>query len=156
SALLDLMGRALGVPVAKLLGDGQQRHSVEVLGYLFFVGDAAKTDLDYRRAPTACSDEWEHVRNRETLDPARIVAQARAAAGRFGFRTFKLKGGVLEGPAECDCIRALSESFPGAGLTIDPNGCWSLDDAIQRLTPLRPILTYAEDPCGAEGGRNGR
>ena len=40
SAFLDLMGQALGVPVAKLLGDGQQRDSVEVLGYLFFVGDA--------------------------------------------------------------------------------------------------------------------
>jgi glucarate dehydratase len=63
---------------------------------------------------------------------------------------------VLEGPAECECIRALAEAFPGAGMTIDPNGCWSLADAIKWLMPLRPILTYAEDPCGAEGGRGGR
>ncbi len=155
SAFLDLMGQALGVPVTKLLGDGQKRDSVEVLGYLFFVGDARKTDLDYRTT-TASHDEWERVRHRETLDAAGIVAQARAAADRFGFRTFKLKGGVLDGPAECECIRALAEAFPGAGLTLDPNGCWSLADAVEWLTSLRPILTYAEDPCGAEGGRGGR
>jgi glucarate dehydratase len=45
SALLDLLGQHLGVPVAALLGEGQQRSAVEMLGYLFFVGD--------RRAP-AC------------------------------------------------------------------------------------------------------
>jgi altronate dehydratase len=37
--LLDLLGQHLGVPVAALLGEGQQRDAVEMLGYLFFVGD---------------------------------------------------------------------------------------------------------------------
>ncbi len=32
AALLDLLGQHLGVPVAALLGDGQQREMVEVLG----------------------------------------------------------------------------------------------------------------------------
>src|ERR1700759_5303390 len=46
-ALLDLPGQHLNLPVAALLGEGQQRSSVEVLGYLFFVGDRRKTNLPY-------------------------------------------------------------------------------------------------------------
>src|SRR5690606_11593246 len=61
SALLDLHGQQFGVPVAELLGDGQQRDVVPVLGYLFFVGDADRTELAYRRSDTGRS--WEQVRN---------------------------------------------------------------------------------------------
>ena len=39
SALLDLSGQEQGVPVAELLGDGQQRTHVPMLGYLFYVAD---------------------------------------------------------------------------------------------------------------------
>ena len=40
SAFLDLLGQYLEVPVAALLGgDGQQRDSVRMLGYLFYIGD---------------------------------------------------------------------------------------------------------------------
>ena len=53
SALLDLLGQFLGVPVAALLGEGRQRASIPVLGYLFFVGDRRKTDLPYLSDPTA-------------------------------------------------------------------------------------------------------
>jgi len=165
AALLDLMGQALGVPVAKLLGDGQQRDRVEVLGYLFFVGDHRRTKLDYHVGESLRDShprlgetrlcEWERVRTQEALDAEAIVRQAQAAQERFGFRMFKLKGGVLAGPAECECIRALAGAFPEAGVTIDPNGCWSLSDAVEWLTPLKPRLVYAEDPCGAEGGRSG-
>ena len=165
AASLDLMGQALGVPVAKLLGDGQQRDRVEVLGYLFFVGDHRRTTLDYcvgesrqdsesRLGETRLHD-WERIRTQPALDAEAIVEQARAAKERFGFRTFKLKGGVLDGPVECECLRALAEAFPEAGVTIDPNGCWSLHDAVEWLSPLKSVLTYAEDPCGAEGGRSG-
>ncbi len=166
AAFFDLMGQALGVPVAKLLGEGQQRDCVDVLGYLFFVGDHRKTKLDYQVGEslqdshpsfgeTRLRGEWHRVRTEEALDPAGIVRQARAAQERFGFTMFKLKGGVLDGPSECDCIHALAETFPEAGVTIDPNGCWSLLNAIEWLTPLKPVLTYAEDPCGADGGRSG-
>src|SRR5207248_1109673 len=51
SAFLDLLGRFLGVPVAALLGEGQQRDEVEMLGYLFFVGDKSKTGLPYASEP---------------------------------------------------------------------------------------------------------
>src|SRR4051812_168077 len=47
AALLDLLGQHLVKPVADLLGEGQQRDSVEVLGYLFYVGDHRKTTLPY-------------------------------------------------------------------------------------------------------------
>ena len=154
AAFLDVMGQALGVPVAKLLGDGQQREYVDVLGYLFFVGDHGKTKLEYRVA-AAPRDEWERVRTQEALDAESIVGQARAAIARFGFRMFKLKGGVLDGPAECECVSALAEAFPDAGVTIDPNGCWQLRDAVEWLAPLKSRLAYAEDPCGAQGGRSG-
>lgn len=155
SAFLDLTGKALGVPVASLLGEGIQRRTVEFLGYLFFVGDHKKTTLNYQ-LPDVEATEWEKVRSREALDEKGIVKQALAAREAFGFSTFKLKGGVLDGDRECDCIRALAETFPGAGLTIDPNGAWSLEKAIEWLTPLKQLLNYAEDPCGAENGFSGR
>ena len=40
----------------------------------------------------------------------------------YGFNDFKLKGGVLGGRAEVECIAALHDAFPSANLTIDPNG----------------------------------
>ena len=61
SALLDLLGQHLGVPVAALLGEGQQRTSVEMLGYLFFVGDKGLTDLPYNAEPDADND-WSRLR----------------------------------------------------------------------------------------------
>lgn len=155
SAFLDLTGKLLGVPVASLLGDGIQREKVEVLGYLFFVGDYRRTSLNYL-PPNENGTYWEQIRRKEALDAKAIVEQAKATKEQFGFNTFKLKGGVLEGPEECDCIQAMAEEFPGAGLTIDPNGAWSLKQAIEWLAPMKPILTYAEDPCGAENGFSGR
>ncbi|MBT3383987.1 MAG: glucarate dehydratase [Prolixibacteraceae bacterium] len=155
AAFLDLTGKTLGVPVAELLGDGMQREKVEILGYLFFVGDSKKTNLAYD-LPKNNGTNWERIRRMEALDPKGIVEQARATKEQFGFNTFKLKGGVLDGPAECDCISALAETFPDSGLTIDPNGAWSLQQSIDWLTPLKPILTYAEDPCGSERGFSGR
>jgi glucarate dehydratase len=155
AACLDLLGQILGVPVAQLLGEGQQRERVDVLGYLFFVGDSGKTNLDYETGQDS-DDSWQSLRRRETLDARGVVAQALALQERFGFSTFKLKGGVLAGEAECDCILALAEALPQAGLTIDPNGCWSLQQAVEWLSPLKSMLTYAEDPCGPERGHSGR
>jgi glucarate dehydratase len=154
AALLDLTGQALGVPVAKLLGDGPQRNSVEALGYLFFLGDRESTALPYPDY-AECGDAWDRARSRETLGARGIVEQALAAKERFGFSIFKLKAGVLDGAVECVCMAALAEALPGARLTIDPNGCWSLGDAIEWLTPLKSVLLYVEDPCGAEGDWTG-
>lgn len=58
AALLDLLGQHLGVPVAELLGEGKQRDSVDMLSYLFYVGDRNATDLAYRSEPDADSHFW--------------------------------------------------------------------------------------------------
>ncbi len=155
SALLDLLGQHLGVTVAALLGDGQQRESVRVLGYLFYVGDADRTDLEYVREPGS-PVEWYRVRHEEALSPEAIVRQAEAAYARYGFRDFKLKGGVLEGAEEVAAVRALKRRFPDARITLDPNGAWSLREAVELCRPLVGTLAYAEDPCGAEEGYSGR
>ncbi len=155
SALLDLLGQHLEVPVAALLGDGQQRDEVEMLGYLFFIGDRNKTDLGYRDESSA-DDAWFRARNEEAMTPERIVRQAEAAYDRYGFKDFKLKGGVLRGEEEVEAIRALAARFPDARVTLDPNGAWSLDEAIGLCRDLHGVLAYAEDPCGAENGYSGR
>ncbi|QEI07387.1 glucarate dehydratase [Pigmentiphaga aceris] len=155
TAMLDLLGQFLEVPLCALLGDGQQRDAVEMLGYLFFVGDSKRTDLPYRRDENA-ENSWFGVRDLEALTPATIVRQAEAAYERYGFRDFKLKGGVLRGEEEVEAIRALHARFPEARVTLDPNGGWLLKDAIRLCRDLHGVLAYAEDPCGGEGGFSGR
>jgi glucarate dehydratase len=155
SALLDLLGQHLGVPVAALLGQGQQRDAVEMLGYLFFIGDRGKTDLPYASEPQA-DNAWCRLRHEPALAPASVVRLAEAARERYGFNDFKLKGGVLRGEEEIDAVRALHERFPGARVTLDPNGGWLLKDAVRLMRDMRGVLAYAEDPCGAEAGFSGR
>ncbi len=155
AALLDLLGQFLDVPVAALLGEGQQRKTVDVLGYLFYVGDRTKTNLPYAAAPDA-ADDWLRLRHEEALTVPSIVRLAEAAQARYGFRDFKLKGGVRNGAEEMDAIVALAERFPDARITIDPNGAWSLREAVALCQGRRDVLAYAEDPCGAESGLSGR
>lgn len=155
SALLDLHGQFLGVPVAELLGDGQQRDAVPMLGYLFYVGDPGSTDLPYLREQDS-ADEWERVRREEAMTPAAVVRLAEAAQARYGFADFKLKGGVHAGDDEVDAVVALKERFPDARITLDPNGGWLLEDAIRLGQRMQGVVAYAEDPCGAEGRFSGR
>jgi glucarate dehydratase len=155
SALLDLLGQFLNLPVAALLGEGQQRSSIEVLGYLFFVGDRKKTDMPYRSEPDA-SDAWLRLRHEEALTTDAILRLAEAAQARYGFNDYKLKGGVLAGAQEMETVTALAERFPNARITLDPNGAWSLDEAIHLCQGKQHVLAYAEDPCGAEQGFSGR
>jgi len=150
AALLDLLGQHLGVPVAELLGEGQQRDAVEMLGYLFYIGDRRRTDLPYRSEPDA-DNEWFRLRNEEAMTPEAITRLAEATHARYGFNDFKLKGGVLRGEQEVDAIRALHERFPKARVTLDPNGGWLLKDAVRLCRDLHGVMAYAEDPCGAEG-----
>jgi glucarate dehydratase len=157
-ALLDLLGQHLGVPVADLLGEGRQRDRVAVLGYLFYVGDRRATGMPYA-APAdepAGADDWCRLRHEPALDTAAVLRLAEAAQARYGFDDFKLKGGVRHGDDEADTVTALHERFPGARITLDPNGAWSLAEAVRLGQRLRGVLAYAEDPCGAEAGFSGR
>ncbi|GCE43537.1 glucarate dehydratase [Rhodococcus sp. NPDC057014] len=155
SALLDVLGQHLGVPVAALLGDGQQREKVQALGYLFFVGDRNKTDLDYQSGAGE-SDDWLRLRHEEALTPDAVVRLAEAAQARYGFADFKLKGGVLAPREEAAAVTALAERFPDARVTLDPNGGWLLSEAIETCRGLKDVLAYAEDPVGPEGSFSGR
>jgi glucarate dehydratase len=155
SALLDLLGQHLNVPVCALLGQGQQRTRVQMLGYLFYVGDRQQTDLAYRSEPDQ-ADDWLRLRHEKALTAEAVVRLAEAAQARYGFQDFKLKGGVLRGEEEVEAIVALHERFPQARITLDPNGGWLLKDAIRLLRDHRDTMAYAEDPCGAEGVFSGR
>jgi glucarate dehydratase len=155
AALLDLLGQHLDVPVAALLGEGQQRDEVKMLGYLFYVGDRHQTDLAYRSEPDADND-WFRVRHEKAMTAEAVVRLAEAAHARYGFKDFKLKGGVLSGDEEIEAVTALAERFPDARITLDPNGAWSLKEAIRLCRDQHPVLAYAEDPCGAENGYSGR
>jgi glucarate dehydratase len=157
-AMLDLFGQHVGLPIAALLGEGQQRDVVEMLGYLFFVGDRTRTGLPYTdpaHEPDSAGD-WLRVRHATAMTPESIVRQAEAAHAKYGFSDFKLKGGVLRGEDEVEAVLALHERFPQARVTLDPNGGWLLQDAIRLARDLRGVLAYAEDPCGAEDGFSGR
>lgn len=155
AALLDLLGKYLGVPACALLGDGQQRQEVRALGYLFYIGDRGKADLGYL-SDRESKDSWYRIRNEEALTPQAIVEEAAAAKEHYGFSDFKLKGGVMKADDEIEAVTALKKAFPDARITLDPNGSWSLKEAIRVCKGKQDVLTYAEDPCGPEDGYSGR
>jgi glucarate dehydratase len=155
SALLDLLGKHLSLPVAALLGEGQQRAHVETLGYLFFVADRRKTNLPYVEGETG-KPAWFNLRHQEAMTPQSIVRLAEATQDHYGFADFKLKGGVLRGEEEIEAVTAIAKRFPKARVTLDPNGGWLLEEAIRLCKGMHGILAYAEDPCGAEAGFSGR
>lgn len=156
-ALLDLLGQYLDLPMCEMLGDGKQRDQVETLGYLFYVSDKEKAApaLSYLDESSS-SDPWFRLRRQEMLTPERIVEQACVLQEKYGFRNFKLKGGVLRGAEEMEAVRALKKQFPNGRINIDPNGAWSLSEAIEICKPMEGILTYIEDPCGPESGFSSR
>lgn len=157
-AMLDLFGQYLGVPMCELLGEGKQRDEVEMLGYLFYVSDKRKwtdTSLPYLDE-SGSADPWFRLRREEILTPERIVEEAEATQEKYGFRNFKLKGGVLRGAEEMKALEALKKRFPDARINIDPNGAWSLAEAVELCRDMHSVITYVEDPCGPEAGYSGR
>lgn len=157
-AMLDLMGQYLGVPMCQLLGEGQQRREVEMLGYLFYISDKSKVPAGETQYldESASSDPWFRLRREEILTPERIVEEAQALQEKYGFHNFKLKGGVLTGQDEMAALRALKKAFPEARINIDPNGAWSLSEAVELCKGMHDVIAYVEDPCGPEAGFSGR
>ena len=157
-AMLDLLGQYLGVPMCQLLGEGQQRREVPVLGYMFYVSDKKKCaagDFQYLDESDS-ADPWFRLRRRELLTPEQLVEEAQALQEKYGFSRFKLKGGVFSGEREMETIRTLKYHFPDAAFSIDPNGAWSLEEAVRLCRENREYLAYVEDPCGPEAGYSGR
>jgi glucarate dehydratase len=76
-----------------------------------------------------------------------LVAQAQAMVEAFGFRSLKLKAGVLPPDEEVRTIMLLREAFgPDVPLRIDPNANWSLETSIRYGKQLEGVLEYYEDP----------
>jgi glucarate dehydratase len=156
AALLDLLGQHLGVPLCDLLGDGQQRSHVPMLAYLFYIGDRRRTDLPYDDNAAGGRDGWYTMRDREAVTPEAIADLASSAVDKYGFKDFKLKGGVMRPEEEVAAVAAIKRRFPDAGATLDPNGAWTLAQAIAACKGQGHVLAYAEDPCGPENGYSGR
>jgi glucarate dehydratase len=143
-ACFDIMGKATGRPVCDLLG-GRVRERVEFAAYLFYKYEGAGGRLGFGTDPNATG--WAAARQRAALDPAGIVTQAQAMRQEFGFKSFKLKGGVCPPDEEIAAIRSLREAFgPDAPLRLDPNAVWQVETAIAVGRKLEGILEYYEDP----------
>ena len=156
-ALLDLLGKFLGMPMCALLANGQQRNSIPVLGYLFYVGDSSRTRQQFSYRDEQNSDDpWFRMRGREALTPEAIVLQAETLQAKYGFRDFKLKGGVLPCREELEAVKKLKRRFPEARINIDPNGAWNLQEAVDACLEAKWALSYAEDPVGPEAGFSSR
>ncbi|ETK35759.1 glucarate dehydratase family protein [Microbispora sp. ATCC PTA-5024] len=136
-ACLDIKGKAAGRPVVDLLG-GRVRDAVPYSAYLFY---------KWAGHPGEAEDEFGAA-----LDPEGLVEQARLFVDRYGFRSIKLKGGVLPPMEEADGIRALRDAFPGHPLRLDPNAVWSVETSIEVGRALDGVLEYLEDPTeGIDG-----
>ncbi|MEY4938733.1 MAG: hypothetical protein RIQ93_468 [Verrucomicrobiota bacterium] len=149
-ACLDLEGKAFGVPVATLLG-GVVRERVPYSAYLFYKYEGAGGALAFGADPAARG--WAAARQKAALDPAGVVAQARAMVQEFGFKSIKLKGGCFEPAQEVAAMKALREAFgPGVPLRLDPNALWSVETGITHGRQLEGVLEYLEDPVRGQAG----
>ena len=129
-ACLDAAGKALGLPVYKLLGGGT-RERIEVSAYLFY---------RYHDPTGTIGGELSHES---------MLERTRQLVRDYGFRVIKYKGGVLAPEEEFECLRLLRKEFPDAKLRWDPNAAWSVETSIrmgQRLLAAGIDLEYLEDP----------
>ncbi|MDP0726276.1 hypothetical protein Q8F99_26895, partial [Klebsiella pneumoniae] len=136
-----------------LLGDGQQRSEVEMLGYLFFVGNRHATPLAYQSQPDE-QCEWYRLRHEEAMTPDAVVRLAEAAYEKYGVNDFKLKGGVLAGCTEAEEISARAKRSQNARVALDPNGAGLLEEAIQIGKQLKGVLARAADASVSDAERD--
>jgi glucarate dehydratase len=136
-ACLDLAGKRLGVRACDLLG-GSIRDEVEFASYIFY--------------------RYENDGTGGETTPDDIVAHARDLKARHGFKVHKLKGGHFRPDHDVDVMLALAEAFPEDSLRLDPNGAWSVEEAIRVGRAIEHLNNdYFEDPTwGLEGMRRVR
>lgn len=148
-ACYDIIGKATGRPVADLLG-GRYRELVPFSAYLFYK-HAGIGGADGLAEASAATRERDDYLAREALSPDGIVRQAKDFVERFGFKSIKLKGGVLDPEQEAASILALRETFgPDVPLRLDPNGAWSAETAVAVGRNLDGALEYLEDPVSGK------
>lgn len=153
TACLDAAGKATGRRLCDLLG-GPVRDSVEFAAYLFYryaadnpIVLADPHVVDSRGRGGAALDDWGEVRTPDAM--AEMAARFR---DRWGFRVFKLKGGVLAPDVELATMKALAGRLgPDALLRIDPNARWTMATAVRIGRGLAGLpLEYYEDPVGGQ------
>jgi glucarate dehydratase len=141
---LDALGKRFGCRVVDLLG-GAVRERVPYSGYLFFKYEGAGGPLGFDQDPKASG--WAAARQAPALDAEGIVKQARAMMGAFGFRSLKVKAGILEPDLEVSATLALREAFgKDVPIRIDPNAVWSFETALRQGERLLGVIEYYEDP----------
>lgn len=141
-AAFDLSGREAGRPVHELLG-GKVRDEVSFSAYLFYKHAGGGGEGDDQR-----DDEYGEV-----MSPEAVVREARQMVATHGFRSIKLKAGVLGPDAEIASIRQLRAEFgPSVPLRIDPNCAWTVDTSCRVAHELRGELEYFEDPTATIAG----
>ncbi|WP_438020179.1 enolase C-terminal domain-like protein [Sorangium sp. So ce315] len=120
TALLDLLGQRLGVPVSACLGGHRPYAEVQVNGLL--------------TTSSALS---------EMLEGARALA-----ARGVGAIKVKLRSRGEDGFArDLEALRALRREHPEVELRLDANAAWSLDEAPRRLGSLAPLRPrFVEQP----------
>jgi glucarate dehydratase len=148
-ACLDAIGRATGRRVCELLG-GPVRERVEFAAYLFYRYAADhpvvlndRRLVDSRGKGDRALDAWGEVRSPEAM--ADMAAKLKE---KYGFRVYKLKGGVFRPDVELETLQAINTKFQGkAPLRIDPNGHWSVSTSVRIGRQLQELpLEYYEDP----------
>ena len=127
-AMWDLMGRAVGLPVYRLLGAERPRAAVPHSLYAFL------------RAPGRDGNG--------EVTPGNYVGHWTGEMRRHGFRTIKCKLGSREPMEEVEYVEALRAAVgPHVKIRVDPNGAWSLGTALRVLRRLENVdLEYVEEP----------
>jgi glucarate dehydratase len=117
-ACLDACGRGPGQRLCELVG-GPVRDSVEFAAHLFYryaadhpviLADPRLAALDSRGRGQRALDAWGEVRTTEAM-----AGLAEDFRKRWGFRVFKLKGGVLPPEVERESLEAMAARL-GAGV----------------------------------------
>ncbi|HEV2293455.1 MAG TPA: enolase C-terminal domain-like protein [Tepidisphaeraceae bacterium] len=137
-ACLDILGKRWNVPVYDILG-GKLQDRVPFASYLFF------------RYPNG-------DRSGEVRTPEQLVAHAKELKQKHGFSAHKFKAGVFNPEYELECYRALAKALPGDSFRVDPNGVWSVEQAIRFGQGIEGLHNdYFEDPVfGINGMRRVR
>ena len=144
-ACYDIIGKATGRPVADLLG-GRYRNEVPFSAYLFYK-HAGIGGTDGLGGDSTAAKERDDYLAREALSPEGMVAQAKDFMQRFGFKSIKLKAGVLPPDEEAATIEAMYEALgPDTPLRIDPNCIWGVETSVRIGERLAGRLEYYEDP----------
>ncbi len=131
-AFLDAQGKAAGVPAYQLLG-GALRPSIDMAAYCFY---------RYPRDDVAAIDT-----------PEAMAEHAADLVEQYGYRTVKLKGGVLDPDTEVRTTQAIRDRLPDVAIRFDPNAAWTPATAIKHAKAFERIgLEYYEDPAPGQAG----